>query len=52
MDMDEQELDEPEGLSAPKQLINLEKPSIRKQLAENKEKTAEPKPIKREDISL
>ncbi len=29
-----------------------QKPSIRKQLAENKEKTAEPKPIKREDISL
>ena len=29
-----------------------QKPSIRKHLAENKEKTAEPKPIKREDISL
>ena len=29
-----------------------QKPSIRKQLKKNKEKTAEPKPIKREDISL
>ena len=38
--MDEQELDEPEDLSAPKQRTNLEKPSIRKQLVENKEKCA------------
>lgn len=29
-----------------------QKPSIRKQLTENKEKTAEPKPIRQEDISL
>ena len=45
--MDEQELDEPE-----KPFVTEVKPSIRKQLTENKEKTAEPKPIRQEDISL
>lgn len=50
--MDEQELDEPGDLPIPEAQAKQEKPSIRKQLAENKEKTAEPKPIKQEDISL